>query len=102
MIGDKDTTVGFQLAGVKDVHTVESVEDARSNLRELGRRDDTGVIIITEKLADQLREDISIVTEGKVTPIVVEIPDRGGSVEKKFDPIKELVKRAVGVEIKFG
>ncbi|MFQ5815993.1 MAG: V-type ATP synthase subunit F [Candidatus Hydrothermarchaeaceae archaeon] len=101
-IGDKDTAIGFQLAGVKDARAVESPEEARAALRDLAKDRDTGLIMITERLADKLRDDITAITEGKVTPIVVEIPDKGGPIEKKIDPIKELVKRAVGVEIKFG
>jgi vacuolar-type H+-ATPase subunit F/Vma7 len=31
----------------------------------------------------------------------VEIPDKSGPIEKKVDPIKELIRKAVGVEIKF-
>jgi V/A-type H+-transporting ATPase subunit F len=102
LIGDKDTVVGFQLAGVKDSHIVESPEDARVALRDLAEDKESGLIIITERLADKIRSDISEITEGKVTPIIVEIPDKGGPIEKKVDPIKELIKRAVGIEIKFG
>jgi len=102
LIGDKDTVVGFQLAGVKDARIVDGPEEAKTALRSLAKEEDSGLIIMTEKLADKVRDDITEVTEGKVMPIIVEIPDKGGSIEKKVDPIKELVKRAVGVEIKFG
>ncbi len=102
LIGDKDTAIGFQLAGVKDAHIVEDPDEARTALRNLAKDEDTGLIIMTERLADKVREDITAITEGKVTPIVVEVPDKGGPIEKKVDPIKELVKRAVGIEIKFG
>lgn len=102
MIGDKDTVIGFQLAGIKDTHAVETPEEAKEVLLNIGNDKDAGLIIITERLADKLRGEIMSVTEGKVTPIVVEIPDKAGPIEKRVDPIKELIRRAVGVEVKFG
>ncbi len=102
LVGDKDTVVGFQLAGIKDSHAVETPEEARAALLEIAKDKDAGLIIITERLADKLRSEIAAITEGKVTPLVVEIPDKSGPIEKRVDPIKELIRRAVGVEVKFG
>jgi V/A-type H+-transporting ATPase subunit F len=101
VIGDFDTIVGFRLAGIKDAHEVEDPKEAVEILRELIRDEDVGLIIITERLADEIRSETKKMFEGRVTPLLVEIPDKSGPIEKKVDPIKELIRKAVGVEIKF-
>lgn len=58
---------------------------------------DADFFIVCEKAADELREDLEELEEkGK---IVVEIPDRSGSIREK-DPIASLVKRSVGVDMR--
>lgn len=101
VIGDPSTVLGFRLAGVKDAHETEDPREALEALKALFRDKEVGLIIITEGLADKLRGEIDRLTRGVVTPLLVEIPDKGGPIERKVDPIKELVRRAVGVEIKF-
>ena len=32
-------------------------------------------------------------------PMIIEIPDKEGSVERESDPIRELIKRVIGVEM---
>ena len=32
-------------------------------------------------------------------PMIIEIPDKKGSVERESDPIRELIKRVIGVEM---
>ena len=101
VIGDSTTVTGFRLAGIKRGYVAESIESARKALNEAALNPEVGLIIITERLAQGLRKDISHLTEGKITPLIVEIPDKFGPIEEKVDPIKELIKKAVGVEIKF-
>ncbi len=102
VIGDFDTITGFRLAGIKETYEIEDPGKAVEVIKDLFKNMEMGVIIITEKIADNIRAELKEISEGKVTPLIVEIPDKKGSIEKKVDPIKELVKRAVGLEIKFG
>lgn len=100
VVGDFDTVTGFRLAGVKETYDVEEPEAAVETLKKL-MKEDIGVIIITERLADQIRDETEELIEGKTLPIIVEIPDKKGPIEGKADPIMALIKKAVGVEIKF-
>ncbi len=102
VVGDEDTTVGFRLAGVKDAHFARDSKEAGELLKKLAKEEGMGMIIVTERYADELREEIRALREGKIMPVFVEIPDKKGPMAKRVDPIKELVRRAVGVEIKFG
>jgi V/A-type H+-transporting ATPase subunit F len=101
VIGDPSTVLGFRLAGVRETHETEDPKEALEVLKALFKDKEVGLIIITERIADKLRSEIDKLTKGVVTPLLVEIPDKGGAIERKVDPIKELVRRAVGVEIKF-
>lgn len=102
IIADPDTVTAFRLAGTSEAHEVHGAEEASDVLSKLSERDDIGIIILTERLADEIRDMIDEVESKKegVAPIIVEIPDRSGKIERKTDPIADLVKRSVGIEIK--
>lgn len=102
VIGDFDTVTGFRLAGIKDAYEVEEPAEAVDLLKDIIKNEEIGIIIITEKIADSIRDETKELFEGRITPLMVEIPDKNGPIEKKKDPIKELIRRAVGVEVKFG
>jgi V/A-type H+-transporting ATPase subunit F len=101
VIGDFDTITGFRLAGVKDSYITEDPNEALRILKKLVREEDSGMIIISEKLADKIRKETSELLEGRIAPLLVEIPDKKGPMETKVDPIMKLIKKAVGIEIKF-
>lgn len=101
VIGDSNTVLGFRLTGVMETRETEDPKEAFEALKTFFRDKDMGLVIITERLADSLRTEIDKLTKGVVTPLLVEIPDKEGAIERKVDPINELVRRAVGVEIKF-
>ncbi|AAL80305.1 V-type ATP synthase subunit F [Pyrococcus furiosus DSM 3638] len=98
VMGDSDTVVGFRLAGVHEAYeydeSLESVERARNKLRELLERDDVGIILITERLAQR----IGSLPEVKF-PIILQIPDKFGSIYGE-DILRDVVRRAIGVELK--
>ncbi|MEK6978345.1 MAG: V-type ATP synthase subunit F [Candidatus Hydrothermarchaeota archaeon] len=102
VLGDATTVTGFRLAGIRDAYEVSAPKEAVGLLRELVGDKEMGLVIVTERIADEIRAEMEGITEGRITPLIVEIPDREGPMAKKVDPIKELIKRAVGVEIKFG
>jgi V/A-type H+-transporting ATPase subunit F len=97
-VADDDTVTGLKLAGIDEGYGVKSPEDAKSILLNLSERKDVGLIITTERIADALRSVIDEITE-KEFPIVIEIQDKHGPIKREIDPIKALVKRAVGVDL---
>ncbi|MHA1410065.1 MAG: V-type ATP synthase subunit F [Candidatus Odinarchaeia archaeon] len=101
VVGDEDTVIGFKLAGVSEGIIVEDAYKAETHIRELAERKDIGLIIITEKIGAKIRKLISNILK-KGIPIIIEIPDKTGPLKAGEDPIKELVKKAVGVDIKIG
>ena len=96
IIGDRDTVVGLQLAGAHNAHIAADQEQAREALHNSL---DSGIIVLTEKLAAGLKPEIDKITEERPTPLIVEIQDKFGKVEKE-DPIRLLIKSTIGVDIK--
>ena len=108
IIADKDTATGFRLAGIsriyefseKESENTETHENLSRTLEKLAN--ECSIIIITERLAEKVRGKIREINERKrgVSPIIVEIPDKRGAIEKEMDEISRLIKRAVGIAIK--
>ena len=59
-----------------------------------------GLVIVTERVADENRKIIDDHKESKrITPIVVEVPDVKGPIDREIDPIRELIRRAIGADV---
>ncbi len=97
IIADQDTVTGFMLGGIKEGYPVDNMEKASKTLEELIKKD-YSIIITTEKIGDALREKIDHLTESAL-PMIIEIPDKTGSIERETDPLRELIKRVIGVEM---
>jgi vacuolar-type H+-ATPase subunit F/Vma7 len=102
LIGDRHSAYGFRLAGIRKTFLVEDLlrADTRAVLRGLFDGT-TGIVLITERAAAEIREPLDEVNRFRtgIMPIVLEIPDSGGPMVGRVDPMRELIKRTVGFEI---
>ena len=97
VIGEKNTITGFSLAGIKRTYLPD---DGKENLKSLLADGNIGLLILTERFAADVRRDIEDHQSSKrVTPIIVEIPDVSGPVEREKDPIRELIRMAIGADV---
>jgi V/A-type H+-transporting ATPase subunit F len=96
VMADPDTVTGFMLGGIKDGFPVE-LDEAGDKLKELSK--EYSIIITTEKIGDEFRDIIEKLSSESALPMIIEIPDKEGSVERESDPIRELIKRVIGVEM---
>lgn len=101
VIGTSDTAVGFRLAGIREVYECEEKEENVTRILDKLAQEKASVIIINERLAAKGRKKIREIERKKsdVTPVIVEIPDERGPMEKEVDEIGRLIKRAVGIAI---
>ncbi|MEA3420358.1 MAG: V-type ATP synthase subunit F [Acidobacteriota bacterium] len=76
LIADADTLLVFSLAGIKG-RTTKTREEATSTLKEALENKEVGVILITERIAETIREKVNEVILKAETP-VIEIPDVKG------------------------
>ena len=90
-----DTVVGMRLAGIPG-EVIHEEEEVRASLLAAMDREDTGVILITEKLVSLCREDIYRLKLTRPSPLIVEIPDRHGG-SGVSDAMLGYVRDAVGI-----
>jgi len=97
-MGDAHTATAFRLAGLKRVYEEdEAGKQIESVLADAG----VGIVIVTERFAGANRSVLETHRSSKkITPIIVEVPESSGYREEKPDPIQELIKRAIGTDIK--
>ncbi len=98
VMADKDTVTGFRLGGIKEGYPVENMEEAGKVLEDLINKD-FSIIITTEKIGIEFRDTINKLTNERALPMVIEIPDKSGSIKRESDPMSELIKRVIGVEM---
>jgi V/A-type H+-transporting ATPase subunit F len=97
IIGDEDTVLGFGIVGVPGT-VVTNSEQAQRAFQALLKDGQTGIIIITERIADMIRPLVDKYLFTVSFPLVVEIPDRKGP--KPGRPgIREMVNKAIGIKI---
>lgn len=98
VIGDEHTQTGFKLAGVKRTYPGDAAKD---HLEDILQESTAGIILINERYAEENREILNRARKNKkkLAPIVVEIPDYTGPIERAIDPLQELIRRALGAQI---
>ncbi len=99
IIGDLDTVTGFRLGGIKEGRVVNNKEEAEKALDDLIETK-VSIIIITEKIANEIRVHINKTIGSEIVPMVIEIPDKDGMSESDGDQMRALIKRVIGVDIK--
>ena len=97
VIGDKDTIIGFSLAGVKGIEATTDRADRRGLDQALNNKE-TGIILITERLAHTIQPMIDELLFKKGSPVILTIPDGKGNLPKGRS-IEEFVLSAVGVKL---
>mmetsp|Transcript_21113 Transcript_21113/g.60265 ORF Transcript_21113/g.60265 Transcript_21113/m.60265 type:complete len:116 (-) Transcript_21113:230-577(-) len=101
VIGDEDTVTGFLLAGVghrtadgsnflivKQDTKLQQVEDA---FKQLSSRDDVGIILINQHIANDIRHVLKDYNE--TIPTVLEIPSK----EHPYDPEQDYIMQRVNM-----
>jgi V/A-type H+-transporting ATPase subunit F len=97
IIGDEDTILGFGIVGV-DGKVANNAEEAQRAFDALLEDKETGIIIVTERIADMIRATVDRYLFTMSFPLVVEIPDRGGTKPDR-PGIKEMVNAAIGIKL---
>jgi len=96
VIGDEETVVGFRFAGVEGV-VVESEQEAAAALTRAVERGDA-LLIIPERVAGWIREDIDRIRFGMALPLIVEVPGREGRLGQ-VPSLFRLIRETVGIKL---
>ncbi|SKA73410.1 V/A-type H+-transporting ATPase subunit F [Clostridium sp. USBA 49] len=92
-----DTYVGMKMAGINGI-VLHKKEDVLKKIDELKKDKNIGIIIITEKIGLLIEDEVRQIKLSKERPLLVEIPDRHGSI-KEGDYIVKYVKESIGLKI---
>jgi V/A-type H+-transporting ATPase subunit F len=96
-IGDEDTVAGFRLAGIAG-QAATTRQETQAAVEHVAARPDCGVVIITEKLADGIRQQIEAIRLERERPLLIEIPGPEGPLPGRKS-LREFVQEAVGMRI---
>lgn len=91
VIGSEEFTLGFELAGVKEIYGKEDYQD---DMEELLQRDDIGIVIAEKSDVAELPERVQKTVDASVEPVVVKL-----SEEPATEELGEKIKRAIGIDI---
>lgn len=96
VIGDEDTVLGFSLVGVFGMQATNA-DQARQAWTKALEDTENGVIIITDVVANMIRQTVDQYLFSESFPLVVEVPSpRGGS---EHTDLRSLVNKAIGVSL---
>ncbi len=95
-IADKDSSLGFRLAGIETREALTRPE-AEEALRVALATQDVGVILITTKVTKFIKEEIEKRTYTQQMPLILEIPSRG-EVSTRYSA-GDFLKRAIGINL---
>ena len=90
--GPSEFIVGFQLAGIKD--TIELSSSTYNELRNMKSRKDIGIVIVDEKILDNLEPHQRVDIDASVDPVFIPV-----SAKVEQDSLRKLIKKSVGVDL---
>ena len=93
-----DTQIGLRLAGIKGV-VVHTREEILPVLEEAEKDPTVGVILMTEKIAEVVPDQVQHLKLSRDLPLLTIIPDRHG-IRRDKDFILNYVESAIGVKVK--
>ena len=97
VIADEDTVLGFRYAGVPGA-SVGDAASAREAFEGVLASRQYDLIILTEPVADLMRDEVTRVRFESQGPVVVEVPGPKGPSPNRQDLMK-LIQEAVGLKL---
>ena len=98
VIGDRESVMGFRALGL-DVFPADKA-DVKAVFAKVVRAEDPGyaILYITEELTIPLRAEIDALKD-ELTPAVIPIPSKNGTLNLGMAALNSAVERAVGSNI---
>lgn len=96
VMGERESVLGFAALGI-EVRPVSSAEEGKAELRRMAK-ENYAIIYMTEQLAALLEAEIARYQDA-LTPAIILIPGKEGSLGIGMNKVKTAVERAVGADI---
>jgi len=100
-IGEPEVIEGFGLTGA-DIEPESDPARVQWLVEELLRSKDTGIVVITENLYEQIPEKVRTRAEASGRPLFVTLPRPAGLEDwaEKEDLISRVIRRTIGYRMK--
>ena len=96
VMGERESVLGFAALGI-EVCPVSSAEEGKAELRRMAK-DNYAIVYMTEQLAALLEAEIARYQDA-LTPAIILIPGKEGSLGIGMNKVKTAGERAVGADI---
>jgi V/A-type H+-transporting ATPase subunit F len=93
IVGTSDFALGFQLAGINNLHTPQDDEEYADTLRGLLKTKEVGIIVVDSEILARMPERLKIALSNSVSPTVLGI----GTGED--NTLREQIRKAIGVDL---
>lgn len=98
VIGDKESILGFSAIGM-DIYPAYEEEEVKRIISQL-IEENYAILYITENVSRKVEKYLEKLKKNKI-PAIVTIPNNTGGTGYGGKRIKEMVQKAVGIEINF-
>ena len=93
VVGSPEFTLGFQLAGISNLHNPETEDETSKVFRDLLTTKGIGIVVVDSAVLASLPERLRDRLSESVTPTVLGI----GTEEDKT--LRETIRKAIGVDL---
>jgi len=93
---NKDTLIGLRLANIEGV-LADTNEKIDKYFAQAVQDEEVGIVIITEKIFNEIKEEVLELKKNRDDKLIVTIPDRYGLTDKDF--IMKYIKESIGIKI---
>ena len=97
IIGDEDSVLGFGMVGVEG-KSVANAAEAETVFASVLKDRDIGIVMITERAAEMIREKVDAYLFSEQFPLIVEIPDKEGRRPDR-PGLRQMVNDAIGISL---
>ena len=93
VVGSPAFTLGFQLAGLSDLHNPEGDEALHSTLRSLLNNKSVGIVVVDSAMIADLPERLRDQLSASVSPTVL------GIGTEEDTALRDAIRKAIGVDL---
>ena len=93
VVGSPAFTLGFQLAGLSDLHNPEGEEALYSTLRSLLNNKSVGIVVVDSAMIADLPERLRDQLSASVSPTVL------GIGTEEDTALRDTIRKAIGVDL---
>jgi V/A-type H+-transporting ATPase subunit F len=97
VLADEDIVLGFRYVGIPG-EVVDDPDEAEQAFDNAVNYPDAGILIITEKIAQAIKDKITKWEMESSYPLIVEIPDFDGHIPDRRS-LAQAIREAVGINI---